>query len=639
MFQAFFLPLARRGWRRAGLLAGGLVIAGSVAWFGRGQFLHRATAQQAPPRPAETIMAQGDPYGSDYANRVVAYIHNNEAISRQDLGEYLIARCGAEKLPLLVNKRILDDICRQHNIVVTAGEIDAALEEELKGLSVDRKTFLDTILKRYKKNLYEFKEDILRPRLQLTQLVRPSITVAEDDLRKAYDSAFGEKVECRMILWAPGDEKRAMDLYATLRDSEAAFAQAAKQQKESSLASSGGRIKPIARYAMDKQVEDEAFKLQPGQVSELIRTPQGIMLLKCDRRIPADTTVNFQAIRERLEAEIRERKLHLAMGQAFKALREQARPQLLLQKNERPAAGAVPVPAPTQPVAILAGNQLITREDLGEFLIARFGGDKLEYLVNYRILQDECRAKNVSVSDQEVEAAFQEDLKAMNMTDKVFQKEVLSQLNKNLYEWREDVIRPRLALTKLAQGRVKVTEEDILKGYETYHGEKLKCRMILWPHDQQKFALNAYGRIRDSDDEFRRTAQSQVSGQLAAKGGVLPPIGRYSLGNEELEREAFRLQKGEITPLIGTPEGYVVLKCDERIPADTSVKLEKVRDKLTQEALAKKTQMEVQVVFKELHKKANPKLLLKGTGQPEDLAAEAKKLLGDLSPSGGSVRR
>src|SRR3974390_531372 len=35
---------------------------------------------------------------SDYDKRVVAYIHNNIPITREDLGEYLIARFGAQRV-------------------------------------------------------------------------------------------------------------------------------------------------------------------------------------------------------------------------------------------------------------------------------------------------------------------------------------------------------------------------------------------------------------------------------------------------------------------------------------------------------------------------------------------------------------
>ncbi len=79
----------------------------------------------------------------------------------------------------------------------------------------------------------------------------------------------------------------------------------------------------------------------------------------------------------------------------------------------------------------------------------------------------------------------------------------------------------------------------------------------------------------------------------------------------------------------------MVIKCDRRIPPDTSVKLEQVRDKLVKEIMEKKVQQEMQLVFKELRDKAGPQLVIKGAGQPEDLLAQTQSLLAN-TPLGGA---
>jgi hypothetical protein len=156
--------------------------------------------------------------------------------------------------------------------------------------------------------------------------------------------------------------------------------------------------------------------------------------------------------------------------------------------------------------------------------------------------------------------------------------------------------------------------------------------VILWPSDQAKIAMQEYPRIRDSEREFDLKAKSQASPSLAAKGGRIDVFGRHTLGDENLEREAFKLQPGEMSALIGTPQGQVVIKCDKRIPPDTSVSLESVREKLTKEVREKKLQQEMMVVFKELRDKANPRFLLRIENQVQDLAAETKKAMEATGP-------
>ena len=72
---------------------------------------------------------------SDYSSRVVAYVYDNTPITREELGEYLIARYGTERLDLLCNKKIIDNECRKAGIEVTAAEVENSLSEDLKGLN------------------------------------------------------------------------------------------------------------------------------------------------------------------------------------------------------------------------------------------------------------------------------------------------------------------------------------------------------------------------------------------------------------------------------------------------------------------------------------------------------------------------
>ena len=143
-----FLP--GRRWARLGLILGGASALAVGVWFGRGMFVRHAAAQQA----AQVVPAEAAPTSSgDYSSRVVAYIHTNQALTRQDLGEYLLHRYGAEKLPLLLNKRLIDEECQKQGVVVNAAEVDAALAEDIRGMGIDQDTFIKTVLARSKKNL------------------------------------------------------------------------------------------------------------------------------------------------------------------------------------------------------------------------------------------------------------------------------------------------------------------------------------------------------------------------------------------------------------------------------------------------------------------------------------------------------
>ena len=139
--------------------------------------------------------------------------------------------------------------------------------------------------------------------------------------------------------------------------------------------------------------------------------------------------------------------------------------------------------------------------------------------------------------------------------------------------------------------------------------------------------MTLYADMRKSDEEFDRLARQQASPTLAASGGRIRPISRHSTANDELEKEAFSLQPGELSRLIGTPEGTVVLKCVRRIPPDKSKKLETERANLQKEIMDKKVQAEIPKVFAELREQAKPKLFLRKSTTQEELERAVKQEL------------
>lgn len=305
-------------------------------------------------------------------------------------------------------------------------------------------------------------------------------------------------------------------------------------------------------------------------------------------------------------------------------------------RAEPPATPAPQSPPPSdysqRVVAYIYGNVPITREDLGEYLIARQGVDKVELLVNKRIIEHACQQAGVAVSAAEINAAFDQDCGVMNVDRKQFVDNVLKQYGKTVYEWKEDVLRPRLMLQKMCQSRVKVNDDDLRRAFEAHYGEKVECRIIIWPKGEERIAQNEYGAVRKNEESFLKKAREQANSQLAARGGLILPIARFSGTHAEVEKWAFRLQPGEISELIATPEGTACLRVERKLPADDKVKLDDVREQLTKSVFDTKVTQEIAVVMKELREKAKPVMILKKGTTDEELKASA---LSELQQTGG----
>ena len=250
-----------------------------------------------PGQPQPAVHApQAAASAGDIDHRVVAYLYETEPVTRDELAEYLVPRRGPERLDAFINRRVIEYACKDMHIEVSAAEIEQALSESIASVNIGRERFVKEYLKQAHKTLFEWKEDVLKPRLLLTKVCQNRVQVTPEDLQKAFEAEYGEKVQCRIIVWPLLEAKKANDIYAKLRDSEDAFAQEAKNQFNSALASMGGRVNPVGRHKFKNQkIEDAVFRLRAGEVSELVWTDDGVTLIKCDGRIPADTTASLES--------------------------------------------------------------------------------------------------------------------------------------------------------------------------------------------------------------------------------------------------------------------------------------------------------------------------------------------------------
>lgn len=287
---------------------------------------------------------------------------------------------------------------------------------------------------------------------------------------------------------------------------------------------------------------------------------------------------------------------------------------------------------------ITSDNQLIaiTREELGDFLIARGGHEKLELLANRKIVELEAARRGITVTTVEIKAKLEEDLRGLGVTLRDFERVILPRINKSLYEYIEDVIRPQLMLTKMCQDRVKVTDDDLQKAFENRYGERRQAQIIVWNEKDLKIAQQQWDEARKSDADFDRVATMQADPSLAAAAGKVKPIGKYPENAQDttVVDTLFKLKPGEISPIIRVPAGLMCIKCVAVIPPDANVKLdEKIKAELHKEIFARKLEGEIKSFFSELREAAKPQLLLKGPPS----VAEFREGVGQLIEQAGGV--
>jgi len=308
-----------------------------------------------------------------------------------------------------------------------------------------------------------------------------------------------------------------------------------------------------------------------------------------------------------------------------------------------PAKGVVPVAATTttppagdkRVIAYIYGTTPVTREEFGEYLIKQYGRDKVRLFVNRKIIEMAAAKQNIVVTPQEVDHIIVEDCKRLGMKKEDFIREILpKKYGMGLAEWREEVIKPRLILQHMCKGQLKMEEDDLKKLFENLYGEKVLCKIILWPKDQAQQALRVYDSIRKDDKAFDEVARSQLNSDLAARLGMVDPIGRHSgPGTAKIEEMAFTLKDGQLSELIATPGGVMVIKRIQSVPAAKGVTYESERDKLIKEYIERQTELEIPKMFARLNDEAKPMYLLAPKDETTKEIEERTRSLTGVDPA------
>ncbi|HMO34936.1 MAG TPA: hypothetical protein PKA06_02735, partial [Gemmatales bacterium] len=164
-----------------------------------------------------------------------------------------------------------------------------------------------------------------------------------------------------------------------------------------------------------------------------------------------------------------------------------------------------PLPADKDVVAVV-NDVPITRQQLADELIARKGRAQLEALVHRTLIEQTCKAKGITVTDKEVQEELIAEMKASasaNLLD--FEKSMLSPRKTTLLEYREDVIRPRLMIQKLAESQLALQDEDLRREFACKFGPKVAIRMITFK--DSNIAKKTWAEIGGRPDIFIRYAK------------------------------------------------------------------------------------------------------------------------------------
>ena len=602
----------RGGW----LLSGVALLAVCLAYRWNAPAGRASAAPKAPPSKVKRATATEpvDPGAKSSAKSAgpvaprkspVAALVNNEPISREDLARECLLHYGNEVLETIVNRMLISTSCQKRGIEITDKQIDEEIDRMARKFSLAKDQWLEMLEKERGIKPARYARDIIWPTLALRELAEKQLTVTKKELDEAYESEFGPAVKVRLIALEKAEDAKRVRAEAVAKPEEFP-ALAKKYSKDSNSASAYGLIQPIRRHTGDPKLEETAFALKKGEISKIVKVGELSVFVKCEEHLPAAKGVERAKIEPKLVEALKDRKLRSAAGDVFKELQKQA----VVENIYNDPAKSKQMPG----VAAVVNGTKITLAELADECIARHGTDVLDGTINRRLLDQALRKKNLKVSNAELDAEVARAALAMGKTTSRGEPDIegwLEYVTKGENVTREIYVRdevwPSVALKKLVGEKVKITQEDLKKGFEANYGPKVRCRAIV---------LNNQKRAQDVWEKARAvlpkgTAQAvKTFGDLAEQysieagsrtlRGEVPPIQKHG-GQPVLEKEAFTLKPVDnpLSGIIQVGDAYVILFCEGYTkPIDTN--FQEVKDLLYRDIHEKKLRIEMAKAFDDL---------------------------------------
>jgi parvulin-like peptidyl-prolyl isomerase len=544
--------------------------------------------------------------------KIVAEV-NGDPVSREDLARDCVQHYGKDILERLVNKYLVMQECQRRGLTVTDYEVNAEIERMASKFKLPVHEWLKMLKQERGVTLEQYAADIIWPTLALRKLAGAELDVTEEEIRRAYDSQYGEAVKARMIVC--NDARSAQQVRVMAAAAPDSFGELAKKySKDVASAASMGVIPPIHRFQGQKEIELVAFTMSKGEISKPIKVGDQYVILKCEGHLQAATSVPLEKVKMGLAELIKENKMRRLASEIFRRLQGQA--QVVNVMND-------PVQSRAHPgVAAIVNGHPINIRDLAQVCIDRHGQEVLEGTINRRLLEQACKRQRVAVTaadmDQEIAraAAAMLPLKADGTADAAQLIEKLTKeqgITVDIY--RADSVWPSVALKKLVGDKVEVTQEDLQKGFEANFGPRMRIKAIVFNNQRKAQQVWELARKDPTEENFAELAEKySIEAASRTLQGDVPPIQKWS-GQPAIEKAAFALKKGDLSPILDMGRGQYVVLYGLGLTEPTPVTFDEVKQQIYEDVREKKLRLKMADYFQKLQDEATVDNYLAGTSR------------------------
>lgn len=531
---------------------------------------------------------------------VVAEV-NGSKITKQQLAVETLRIYGKEYLARLINRSLIEQECKRQNIQVTQDEIN----REIKSICDPFNVTVDQLFKQMKEERgvdpQQYVDEFIWTRAALKKLAGSRMTITQAEIEREFESRYGASVQMRQIVAFSREKAENLLKQVMANPTDKHFEAVAKQFSEDTIsASMGGLIAPFFRYTLENpNIEKQLFAMQPGQISQIIEMYKGYyVIFYCERHHPPHN-IDRAALQKQIAFDVQDKKIQEVSAEVYLQLTRNANVQNAFEQQ----GDLVQIPE----VIATINNQPIYSQTIAEHCAIQHGSMVLADMISRKMLEVECQKRNLQIMQKDLD----EEVADLAM------KYLLSPDGKpNVQGWIElkcremnvtpslymsNTVWPIVALKKMAENSVLITDEDLQKSYEANFGPKVKCLAIVLENQRKAQEVWALARKNPSEEAFAELAEKySIEPTSRALRGEMDPIQRHG-GMPEIEREAFSLKPGDLSTIIpmmiGTEQRFIVLLCQYYTEPITE-SLAEVKDILSRDIYEKKLELEMEKAFR-----------------------------------------
>jgi parvulin-like peptidyl-prolyl isomerase len=585
--------------------------------------------QQVGGAPASTSSAlQKSSAGKTLKKPVTPIVAevNGRKITRDELAQNCLQHYGDEVMESLRNRYLIAFACQKQNIKITRADVDAEIERMASRFSLPVDQWLKMLKQERGITGDQYAEEIIWPTLALRKLAGERTKVSQKEIVTEFEIMYGKQIRARLIAMTDPQEAEMVHKDAADHASDAEYfgKLAKKHSVDAPSAAAGGVIQPILQHGTYPEIENAAFSMKDGEISPVIKVVQSeqYVILRKDGEIPARNTKLDELLSRKLEEIVRDRKLRTAATDIFKDLREHAKvvdvwndPESHQQNPDVAATiDGRPIPMP-------------------EFIAAcldRHGEEVLQGMIGRTLVEIEAQKKNVNVTDADLAAEVAHSaalalkpLPGGSPDVENFKKMIAQEQHLKFDVYLHDAVWPAVVLRKLAEPNVKVTADDLKKGFEANYGPRVRCLAIVANNQRRANDIWEMARKKNTSENFGDlAAEYSIEPGSQALRGEVPPIKKNG-GQPKLEAEAFKLKPGELSGVIQVLDKYVILRC-EGYTEPVEVDFNQVKKDIQDDLYEKKLHLEIAQCYDRIQDAAAIDNYLTGSSR----APNRKQLIG-----------